>query len=117
MVPAVCSSLPRRSAVSGPMSRIISSGRTSWTLRTFEGLELADQQRARARDLRELADAMRRRLGAVRRAERVHDVDIAQRGHLLREIFLVLLLALVEAHVLEQHGRAGRRIHAREPVF
>ena len=34
MVPAVCRTFARCSAVSGPMSRIISSGRTSWMLRT-----------------------------------------------------------------------------------
>ena len=39
--------------------------------------------------------------------ERVHHVDVAERGHLLRQLVLVLLLALVEAHVLEQHDFAG----------
>ena len=53
----------------------------------------------------------------MRRAERVHHEHVAQRGHLLREIFLVLLLALVEAHVLEQHGGARRAVDAVEPVL
>ena len=48
-------------------------------------------------------DAVRRRLGAMRRAEGVVDVDVAQRRHLSRERVVVLLLALVEAAVLEQH--------------
>ena len=58
-------------------------------------------------------DAVRGRLGAVRGAEGVHDEDVAQRRHLLRELFVVLLLALVEAHVLEQHDLAGRRSRRR----
>ena len=57
------------------------------------------------------ADAVGARLGAVRRAEGVHHEDVAERRHLLRELVLVLLLALVEAHVLEQHdlARLARR--------
>jgi hypothetical protein len=57
------------------------------------------------------------RLGAVRRAERVHDKHVAQRCHPAREVFLILLLALVEAHVLAQHRGACRAVNPVEPVF
>jgi hypothetical protein len=39
---------------------------------------------------------------AVRRAERVVDVEVGVGGELLREAGLVLLLLLVEADVLEE---------------
>jgi hypothetical protein len=39
-------------------------------------------------------------------AEGVHDVDVAERGVLLGQGLVVLLLALVEAHVLQQHQLA-----------
>ena len=60
-----------------------------------------------------LRDAVRRRLGAVRGAEGVVHVDVAERGHLARQRLVVLLLALVEAAVLEQHDLA--RLERREP--
>ena len=41
--------------------------------------------------------------GAVRGAEGVIDVDVAELGHLLRQLVVVLLLALVAATVLEQN--------------
>ncbi len=50
---------------------------------------------------------MRGRLGAVRGAESVVHVDIAECGDLLRERLVVLLLALVEPAVLEQHDLPG----------
>ena len=93
------------------------SGRAGFAERALERLELTDQQRTRAGDLGELAHAVRRSLGAMRRAERVHHEDVAQRRHLPGEIFLVLLLALVEAHVLEQHALPAGAIDAREPVL
>ena len=54
-------------------------------------------------------DALGRGVGAVRRAERVVDVDVDALGELLGEAGVVLLLFRVEAQVLEQHdaGRAG----------
>jgi hypothetical protein len=36
-------------------------------------------------------------------AEGIHDIDVAERGVLLCQDLVVLLLALVEAYVLEQH--------------
>jgi hypothetical protein len=42
--------------------------------------------------------------------------DVAQRSHLLRELGTVLLLALVDAHVFQQHDAAGRHAHAVDPV-
>ena len=48
-----------------------------------------------------------RRVRAMRRAERVVHVDIAQRGQLLREAGIVLLFFGVVAKVLEQHDAAG----------
>ncbi len=63
-----------------------------------------------------LPDPVRARLGAMRGGEGVHHVDVAERGHLLRQLVLVLLLALVEAHVLEQHHLARLAGHAAQPV-
>ena len=84
------------------------SGRCGCASARAERVELGGHQRAGARDRRVLRDAVRRRLGAMRGAERVVDVDVAQRRHLARERVVVLLLALVEAAVLEQHDVAGR---------
>ena len=84
--------------------------------RALERVELAREQRSRAGDGRRERDAVRAGLGAVRRAEGVHDEDVAQRRHALRERRVVLLLAFQEADVLEQHGLARLRGHALEPV-
>ena len=43
----------------------------------------------------------------MRRAERVHDVDVAQCRHTPRQFIGILLFALVEAHVFQQHDLAG----------
>ena len=75
--------------------------------RRFQRRQLADEQRSGAGDRRVLRHSMGARLGAMRGAEGVHDVDVAQRRHFLRELVGVLLLALVEAHVLEQDHRPG----------
>jgi hypothetical protein len=83
----------------------------------LERFEFADQQRTRAGNLGEFADAMGRRLGAMRGAERVHHEHVAQPRHLLCEVILVLLLALVEAHVLEQHRGARQAVDAGQPVL
>ena len=45
----------------------------------------------------------------MRRAEGVVDVDVAQRGELLRELGIVLLFLGVEAQILEQQHFAGLR--------
>ncbi len=60
---------------------------------------------------------------AMRGAERVVHIDVAQRGQLLREAGIVLLFFRVEAQVLEQHDaartmRCARRIRRRtDAVF
>jgi hypothetical protein len=57
-------------------------------------------------------------LGAVGGAEGVHDEDVAQGGVLLRRVVDVLLLALVEAAVLQQHDLAGGDLEsAVDPVL
>ena len=66
---------------------------------------------------RELGHAVGAGLGPMRRAEGIHHEHIAQRRHLPRQRLIVLLLALVEAHVLAQHHRAGRALDAAEPVL
>jgi hypothetical protein len=52
---------------------------------------------------------MRRRLGAVRGAERIIGVDVAERRHLPRERFVVFLFAFVDPAVLQQDQLA--RLH------
>ena len=66
--------------------------------------DLTGQQRTRAGALREVRHAFRRRLSAVRRAERVIHVDIAERRVLAGEVFVVLLFADIEAAVFEHHN-------------
>ena len=66
--------------------------------------------------LRVLRDAVGGGFGAVRGAEGVVHEDVAQRGQLARQRLVVLLLALVEAAVLQQHHLAGRDLHAVDPV-
>ena len=85
--------------------------------RRLQRFELTHQQRPRTGNLGELGHAMRAGFRAMRRAERIHHEHIAQLGHLPRELLVVLLLALVEANVLAQHGAARRAIHAVEPVL
>ncbi|CFP63261.1 Uncharacterised protein [Bordetella pertussis] len=55
-------------------------------------------------------------LGAVRGAEGVVDVHIAQRRHLARQAFVVLFLAHVAAAVLQQHDFARLDGNAVDPV-
>ena len=59
---------------------------------------------------------MGRGLGAVRRAECVIHVNVAQRGHAFRELGIVFLLTLVEAAILQQYDAAGRNAHPVEPI-
>ena len=84
--------------------------------RALECVEFADQQGTRAGHRRETRDAMGAGLGAMRRAEGVHDINVAQRRHAARQGLVVLLLAAVEAHVLAQHDFTGRALHAVQPV-
>ena len=71
-----------------------------------EVLELGRHQQPGAGILDELRDRLGRGMGAMRRAERVVDVDIGQRGKLVGEGRVVLLLLRVEPQVLEQHDAA-----------
>src|SRR6185437_4204106 len=82
----------------------------------LERLELAHQERSRAGAPGEPHDTVRAGLRAVGGAERVHDEDLAKVGHPAGERRVVLLLALVEAHVLTEHRGAGLAIDALEPV-
>ena len=59
---------------------------------------------------------MGRALGAVRGAKGVVHVDVAQCGHLARQGFVVFLLTLVDAAVLEQNHLAGQHVHTTDPV-
>jgi hypothetical protein len=54
----------------------------------------------------EAGDAVRRRLGAMRGREGVVHVDIAQPCHFSRQCLVVLLFALVETAIFEQHDLA-----------
>ena len=54
-------------------------------------------------------DRFDRRVRAMRRAERIVHVDVAQCGQPLREAGIVLLFLGVVAQVLEQHDAAGGR--------
>ncbi len=59
----------------------------------------------------ELDHALGGGVRAVRRAERVVHVDVAERRQFLRERRVVLLFLGMEAQVLEQQHLAGRRLH------
>ena len=69
-------------------------------------LDLALQQAPGGRVLDVLDDADRRGVRAVRRAERVVDVEVGQRAEALGELRVVLRLARLEADVLEHHDVA-----------
>ena len=75
--------------------------------RLAERIELRGEQRTGASDASVPGDAVRGRLGAVRGAECVIDVNVAKARHLPRQRVVVLLLAGVEAAILEQHNIAG----------
>src|SRR5215510_1841799 len=79
--------------------------------RLRERLDLGGHQRAGARDRREPGDAVRRRLRAVRGAERVVHVHVAERRQLARERLVVRLLAAVQPAVLEHRDLARARRH------
>ena len=78
-----------------------------------ELLQLALEQQAGVGG-QQVRDALGRRVRAVRRAERVVDVEVAVRGELARELGVVLRLARVEARVLE-HVDALVRQQLAEP--
>ena len=68
-------------------------------------LDLARQQQTRVGG-QEVRDALGRRVRAVRRTERVVDVDVGERGERRGELGVVRLLARLEAHVLEHDDLA-----------
>ncbi|MNN58444.1 hypothetical protein D3C81_1734920 [compost metagenome] len=53
----------------------------------------------------------------MRGAEGVVHIDVTELGHLLRQLVAVLLLALVDAAVFQQHHLAGRDLDAVDPVL
>src|SRR3984893_1364999 len=79
MVPASCSSALQRSALSGPMSRIMSSARTSLTRVRRGGEFLADHDVRRQQDLRaagmRLVQQAARDIEHLRLAQGLADVD------------------------------------------
>ena len=95
---------------------IATSGRAG-SQRLAQRIELGRQQRAGAGDRRVLRDAVRGGFGAMRGAESVIHIDVAQLRHLLREFVAVLFLALVDAAVFQQHHLAGLDVDAIDPVL
>jgi hypothetical protein len=79
-------------------------------------VQFSSQQGTRRGDLGELGHAMGRTLGTVSGAKGVHHEDVAQGSVLLRQLVGVLFLALVEAHVLEQHDVAGLDVNTAQVV-
>ena len=89
--------------------------------RLGDGVHFSRQQRTGAGDGGKLGDAIGAGFGAVRGAKGVVHKDVAQGGHLARQRFVVLLFALVDAAVLQQHHLPGlHRLachqHAIDPV-
>jgi len=84
--------------------------------RLREGVDFGGEQGAGAGDGREFGDAVSRRLGAMRAAKRVVDVHVAELGHFLREHRVVLLLAAIQAAVLEDDELARLDRDAVDPV-
>ncbi len=67
---------------------------------------------------KQLRDAGRRCVRAMGAAERIVDIEVAERCELFAECRIVLLLACVEAQVLEQHDRAvGKLRHLRAGIL
>ena len=77
-----------------------------------ERFELGGEERTGASRRREAGDAAGRGMGAVRGAEGVHHVHVAQRRHPPRQRLVVRLLAREEAHVLAEHDLAGLDVDA-----
>ena len=115
---------PCRPAIAGwtawsrPWSRRRWRPADAWLMQgAAQRVQLGFQQRTGAGHRREAGDAVRGGLGAVRRAEGVVDVDVAQRGHLPGQRLVVLLLADVDAAVFQQHDLAGVDLDAVNPVL
>ena len=102
-----CSSTPILSVDLGAARRRATNGRsTSPSSRPSCSSSRSQQQPGVGGQ--QVRDALRRGVRAVRRAERVVDVEVAAVGELARELRVVLRLARVEAGVLE-HAHAARR--------
>ncbi len=69
--------------------------------RLAERVELGGEQRAGAGNRRVTGDAVRGRLGAMRGAEGVVDIDVTERGHLSCQCVVVFLFAYVEAAIFQ----------------
>ncbi len=82
--------------------RMATNGRSGSFEDAPEVLQLLLHQKPRGRLLDVLRDPRGRGVRAVRRAEGVVDVEVAERGELFGEPVVVLLLLLVEAQVFEQ---------------
>jgi hypothetical protein len=80
--------------------------------RLAQCVQFGGQQRAGGGDLGELGYAVGGTFGAVGGAEGVHHEHVAQGGVLLGQLVGVLFLALVEAHVFEQHDVTGLNVDA-----
>mgnify|MGYP000152101268 CR=1 FL=1 len=84
--------------------------------RLGQRIQFGCQERACAHDWRVLTHTIGTRLGAMRRAERIHDVNITKRRHLACEALVAFLLAVKETNVLEQHDLTRLDINAVDPV-
>jgi hypothetical protein len=92
-------------------------GRAGVASALVSGFQFLGHQQAGAGRRRVLRDAVGRGLRPVSGAEGIHDEQVAQRRVLARRGFHVLLLALVETAVFQQHHFAGRHIEsAIDPV-
>ena len=75
------------------------------------------EQRTGSRHGGKPTHAMGGRLRAMGSAERIHYVDVAERGHTLRQGFVIGLLADVETDVLAHEDTAGLHLDAVQPLF
>ena len=79
--------------------------------------EFSGKQWARAGNRRMLRNSVSTGLGAMSCTESIHDKDITQRCHFLRQLGIIFLLANVEADVLTHHDFARLYLDAIQPVF
>ena len=110
------STLSSRFSITSIFARDLRSAndRHKGLLRRFQSLaEIGDflfHQQAGHGGLQEVRDPLGRRVRAVRRAERVVDIDLGQRGERLRESRIVGFFFRVEAEILEQQYLAGLQL-------
>ena len=84
--------------------------------RLAERVELRRHERPGARHLGVARDAVRGGFRAVRGGKGIVHVHVAERGDLLGERRIILLLALVHPAVLEQHDLSGLHVHPIQPI-